>query len=313
MWLYRIFSKGVLKVILCELRSPPLQLQLLCITTYSNPQHTIYNLSLPPPPPPTHTRTRHSSSTSQRLIGQMGKKELLRLNWWQRSIASVPSTLLNYCCEDNGIFDIPSSEALMKWVGPHFCFLDLSVRPSVRPSVCASSLLLSVRSFFPLVRILVCRITVSHTISLSTLIFTPNFHYLFYFNLNFNLKCGGTLFTFYSIRIFSNFVLSTHETHCNIAFCQIPSGGVHVRYSGCDRQSVGRLGEEHRWTTIHPIKYRHLVLSCDTPTLSFLPSHSYPTSCHPSNFSLWNLLPHDIILFISHDFYPVYFSWFYPD
>ena len=181
----------------------------------------------------------------------------------------------------------------------------MSVRPSVRLCVC-----LSVFSSSVCALVLSSRADIGlpyHGFSHNQPIHPDlhsQLHNLFYFNLNFNLKYDGTLFTFYSIRIFSNFVLSTHETHCNIAFCQIPSGGVHVRYSGCDRQSVGRLGEEHRWTMIHPIKYRHLVLSCDTPTLSFLPSNSYPTSCHPSNFSLWNLLPYDIIRFISHDFYP---------
>jgi hypothetical protein len=33
---------------------------------------------------------------------------LLRLNWWQRILASVPMALLNYCCQSDILFDLPN-------------------------------------------------------------------------------------------------------------------------------------------------------------------------------------------------------------
>ena len=50
----------------------------------------------------------------QRLVSSMTPSQLLRLNWWQRSAASVPPNLLSYCCEENGIFEIPTAEILMR-------------------------------------------------------------------------------------------------------------------------------------------------------------------------------------------------------
>jgi hypothetical protein len=43
-----------------------------------------------------------------RLAAFYSPSEMLRLNWWQRSMASVPLRLLNYChLSDSGSFDIP--------------------------------------------------------------------------------------------------------------------------------------------------------------------------------------------------------------
>ena len=81
----------------------------------------------------THTHTPHSYTLSnlprllsflltshlphsfspQRLIGEMNNTQLLRLNWWQRSQASVPINLLSFSCvQENGIFEMPSAETL---------------------------------------------------------------------------------------------------------------------------------------------------------------------------------------------------------
>jgi hypothetical protein len=43
----------------------------------------------------------------------MNNTQLLRLNWWQRSQASVPINLLSFSCvQENGIFEMPSAETL---------------------------------------------------------------------------------------------------------------------------------------------------------------------------------------------------------
>jgi hypothetical protein len=54
-----------------------------------------------------------SPLSPQRLIGEMNNTQLLRLNWWQRSQASVPINLLSFSCvQENGIFEMPSAETL---------------------------------------------------------------------------------------------------------------------------------------------------------------------------------------------------------
>lgn len=42
-----------------------------------------------------------------RLTKYFPNSRLLRLNWWQRILASVPIALLRYCCQSNAFFEIP--------------------------------------------------------------------------------------------------------------------------------------------------------------------------------------------------------------
>jgi helicase MOV-10 len=50
-----------------------------------------------------------------RLVSSMSNEQLLRLNWYQRSVASVPNVLLSYCHQVDGLFDIPSIDKMLKY------------------------------------------------------------------------------------------------------------------------------------------------------------------------------------------------------
>lgn len=50
-----------------------------------------------------------------RLLEHLAPASLFRLNWWQRTIASVPVATLSYCHQSDDMFDIPAFETLLTY------------------------------------------------------------------------------------------------------------------------------------------------------------------------------------------------------